>query len=199
MLFFLALSCEKEITRLDDMFLEFATAVKSDSKTLFRLDNNRLLIPIDSYDNKAEHGKRVIINYTPVKGDTVKVNQVSSVFLGTVAEEQTGNMQGQDPVKIQSVWVSGGYLNMIFEAEYHSKIHKIGLYRNNSVSLSDLYFTYSREGDPPGYAKKVYASFMLSALYEDNPPTNKFTLNIKTVDGIRQFDFELSSVRPIGK
>lgn len=183
---------------MDNVFLEFATAVQSDSKTMFRLDNNRLLIPNDSYDKNIEQGKRVIINYTPIKGDTVKVNQVLSVLLGSVADKESEVLQ-KDLVKIQSIWVSGGYLNMIFEAEYHSKTHKIELYRNKSNSLSDLYFTYSREDDPPGYAKKMYTSFMLSALYKDNPPTKDFTININTHEGIRRFNFELSSVLPVEK
>ena len=86
---------------------------------------------------------------------------------------------------------------MIFEVEYHSKAHKIRLERNKSISPSDLHLNYSREDDPPGYSKKTYVSFSLSALYKDNPPTKDFTVNINTLDGMRQFNFELSSVLPV--
>lgn len=195
-LLLLALSCEKEPARLDDMYLEFATVVNKDSGIQFRLDNNRFLIPNDSYADNVESGERIIISYTPIKGDTIKVNQVSKIFLGTVEDNQTEEIN-QNPVKIQSIWVSGGYLNMIFEVEYHSKAHKIRLERNKSISPSDLHLNYSREDDPPGYSKKTYVSFSLSALYKDNPPTKDFTVNINTLDGMRQFNFELSSVLPV--
>ena len=121
---------------------------------------------------------------------------MSKIFLGTVEDNQTEEIN-QNPVKIQSIWVSGGYLNMIFEVEYHSKAHKIRLERNKSISPSDLHLNYSREDDPPGYSKKTYVSFSLSALYKDNPPTKDFTVNINTLDGMRQFNFELSSVLPV--
>ena len=185
----LAIACEKEPERMQDIFLEFATVVNTSSRTVFKLDNNRLLVPNDNKDYRVEEGKRVIINYTPLQDDVVIVNQVSSIFTGEIKESKDVETVEKDPVKIQSIWVAGGYLNMILEIEYYEKAHKIDLLRNSGESASDLYFAHSRNGDPPGYAKKLYASFSLAALKSAGNPVDKFKLHIRTLDGERVLEF----------
>lgn len=182
-------SCEKELERIDDFFVEFSTVTRLSGSIVFKLDNDRQLIPEKLHGYDGAEGQRVILNYTPLEGANIKINQVLDIYTGEINESNQIELAEKDPVKIQSVWVSGGYLNLIAEIEYHSKAHKIGVVRNSQQSPSDLYFVHSREGDPPGYSRKLYASFLISSLKEELLE-NKFKFHINTIDGERIYEFE---------
>ena len=187
----IALACEKEDERIDDFLVEFATVVKPADKITFQLDNNKILIPKELKDYSGKDGQRVFLNYTPLLGDTIKVNNVSDIFTGTVQESNAVNSLIKDPVKIQSVWVGGNYLNLILEIEYYDKTHVIGLFRDTQSPDIDLHFAHSRDGDPPGYAKKLYASFSLSAIKSANGSPTPFRFHINTRSGERVFELEV--------
>lgn len=186
-----AAGCEKEPKRLDDYFMDFATVKKEGSDYRFMLDNGRLLIPYRT-DYAGNEGQRVILNYVPWKGDTVKINYATDIFTSVVQFEGFPEKHVKDPVKIQSVWVGGEYLNVIIEAEYHSKPHKVALLRDPSAPTTDLYFSHSRVDDPPGYPQKMYVSFLLSSLRTHNEET-PFRVFIQTYDGLREMAFVLRS------
>lgn len=190
--FFFA-SCEKAPERLDNFLVHFATVIKQNETIHFQLDNNKTLIPKELKDYTANEGQRVVLNYIPLNGDTVKIRNVSNIFTGTIDEKGYPEHYHKDPVKIQSVWVAGNYLNMILEVEYHSKAHLIGLFRDMASSTTDLYFSHSVHEDPPGYPKKLYASFSLQALKPSitNTSPTPFRLFIETHQGLREFAFEL--------
>lgn len=187
----IALACEKEDERIDDFLVEFATVVKPADKITFQLDNNKILIPKELKDYSGKDGQRVFLNYTPLLGDTIKVNNVSDIFTGTAQESNAVNSLIKDPVKIQSVWVGGNYLNLILEIEYYDKAHIIGLFRDTQSTGIDLHFAHSRDGDPPGYAKKLYASFSLAAIKSANGSPTPFRININTYSGVRVFELEV--------
>lgn len=186
----LVFACEKETERIENLFVDFATVSHLSSQIAFKLDNNRLLIPKETVSYEGNEGQRVILNYTPLSGDTIKVNQISDIHTDEVKEFNDIDFFEKDPVKIQSVWVSGDYLNFILEIEYYSQLHKIGVVRNSVQSSSDLYFVHSRENDPPGYAKKMYASFLLTPLKTGSNIVGNFKIHIETINGERTFEFE---------
>ncbi|MDY9919555.1 MULTISPECIES: hypothetical protein [Proteiniphilum] len=192
LLILLLSSCEKDPGRMDDYLVEFATVVKENSKYRFRLDNGRLLIPEEVKDYSGEEGQRVILNYVPLGGDAIKINFVSNIFTGSIQAEGFPQNYSDDPVKIQSVWVGGDWLNLILEIEYLNVPHKVALFRDHSSSSADLYFSHSSENDPPGYPRMMYASFLLSDLQK---PTSgspvPFRLFINTYTGMRIFELEL--------
>lgn len=185
-----AAGCEKEPKRLDDYFVEFATVKKEDTSYRFQLDNGRLLIPRET-DYTGNEGQRVILNYVPWQGDTVKINYISDIFTGVVQSDGFPERYVNDPVKIQSIWVGDDYLNMIIEVEYHSKPHKVALFRDLSSPTVDLWFSHSREDDPPGYPQMMYTSFLLSSLGTQNGVSIPFRVFIRTYDGLREMQFIL--------
>lgn len=190
--FFLAVGCEKEDERIDNFFVDFATVVHLDRRISFQLDNRRMLIPKEPINYSGKTGQRVILNYTPLRSDTVKVNHVSDIFTGDIQPLAFSQQLSTDPVKIQSVWVSGGYLNMIFETEYYSQSHRIGLFRDMTSSTINLYFSHSRNNDPPGYPQIFYASFLVTSLCSPgNPDSVSFRLFVYTYKGLREFDLTL--------
>lgn len=186
--FLIAFACEKNEKRIDDFFVEFATVIKPAEQITFQLDNNKILIPKKLKDYSGKNGQRVVLNYAPLRGDTIKVNSVSDIFTGTVQESNAVDTLIKEPVKIQSVWVGGNYLNLILEIEYYNKTHVIGLFRDTQSSIINLHLTHSKDGDPPGYAKKLYASFSLSAIKSANVSPTPFRLHINTHSGVRVFE-----------
>lgn len=196
--FFLLLllsGCEKESQRMDDYLMDFATVTKQNSNYRFLLDNGRLLIPEEVKNYSGEEGQRVIINYVPLKENNVKINFVSNIFTGTIQSDGFPENYSDDPVKIQSVWVGGDYLNLIIETEYQNVPHRVSLFQDVATTASvNLYFSHSSNNDPPGYPKKMYASFLLSGL-RDRAGTSSspvpFRFFINTYDGVRVFELEL--------
>ena len=165
--------CEKEPERMDDYLVDFATLLKEGTEYRFRLDNNRIVIPTGVDDYKGNEGQRVILNYVPLNGDTIQIRRISDIFTDVIQEDGFPERYTDDPVKIQSVWVGGDYLNMIMEIEYHSVPHKVSLLRDPSTASVDLWFSHSRNNDPHGYPQMMYASFSLQSL---RPASNGTTI-----------------------
>lgn len=191
-LFFLTTGCEKEPERMDDYLVDFATLLKEGSVYRFRLDNNRVLIPTAVTDYAGNNGQRVILNYVPLKGDSIRIRSISDIFTDGIQTDGFPERYSNDPVKILSVWVGGGYLNMILEMEYHSVAHRAALFSDPSSPSVDLWFSHSRENDPRGYPQKLYASFSLQSLRSStNSAVIPFRLFINTHTGIRELHLEL--------
>lgn len=181
------LSCEKEIVRIDNYLVEYATVNVTGSTITFRLDNGEVLKPEATADKlDVEDGDRVILDYTPLEEDGfIKVNRIRKIFLDGIKEEGFPEEVKTSPIKIVTIWVSGHYLNMSFEVDYHSKPHITGLYRDMEADEPILYFSYSREEDPPGAPTLTYLSFDLNSLESDRP----FTVHVNTYDEVREFTF----------
>jgi hypothetical protein len=191
MLFMFLPGCDEEPERLNDYLVDLATRIQTREGCRYRLDNNRLLIPLQGEECSGNNGQRVILNYSLINGDTIRVNAVSDIFTDGIRTKGFPEGYGADPVKIQSVWISGGYLNLIFETEYHSQPHRVALFRDTRAESIDLWFSHSREGDPPGYPEKMYASFSLDALRSADDQPIDFRLFIHTGEGLRTFHFTL--------
>lgn len=192
-LFLLFSGCEKDTERMDDYFVDFATTVVENAHYRFKLDNGRLLIPPEVISYSGKEGQRVVISYVPLEGDRIKINYVSNIFTGSVQREGYPSKYSDDPLKIQSAWVGGDYLNLVLETEYHSVAHSVGLLLDPSSTASvDLYFSHSTNNDPAGYPKMLYASFLLSEL-RSTPGGSPipFRLFINTGTGMRLFQLEL--------
>lgn len=183
----LLLACEKESVRIDNYLVEYATVNVAGSTVTFKLDDGKILMPETTADKlDVEDGVRVILNYTPLDEDGfIKVNRIQKIFMDVIKEEGFPEELKTSPIKIVTIWVSGQYLNMSFEVDYHSKPHVTGLYRDMEAAEPTLYFSYSREDDPPGAPTLTYLSFDLNSLKRDIP----FTMYVNTYDGVREFTF----------
>lgn len=174
---------------MDSYLVNFATVLNEGASYRFQLDNEKILIPKEVKDYSGKNGQRVVLNYVPLNGDTIKIRSISDIFTGYIQSEGYPEKLLQDPVKIQSIWVGGDYLNMILEIEYHSKAHPVALFKNNDSPTVDLYFSHSRGEDPSGYRQMLYASFLLTQIKTSG--TVPFRLFINTYDGVREFQMEL--------
>ena len=184
LLFFV--SCNKDDTRLPNMITDFASVVKVASSLAIQLDNGNVLTPIETPIQAIEDGSRVIVNYTPLQNNAIKINGIQEIYLANIQETtQCFEQLKKDPVKFISAWISGSYLNLSFQAEFHSAPHIQSLYIDKTTSQPTLYFSYSRETDPPGAYTQTYASYKLEGLEKEN---NYFILYIKTDKGNREIE-----------
>ncbi|MFA5649651.1 MAG: NigD-like C-terminal domain-containing protein [Proteiniphilum sp.] len=190
-LFFLVPGCEKDPGRMDDYLVEFATLIKEGDVYHFRLDNGQVLIAGKVENMDSDDGQRVILNYVPLTGDSIRVNYASPIFTASIETEGYPERYSNDPVKLQSAWVGGDYLNLIMEVEYHSKSHSLALFRDNSSASIDLYISHSRNDDPPGYPQVMYSSFLITGLREGGASPTPFRLFINTHTGLRVLELEL--------
>jgi hypothetical protein len=183
--------CDKKPERMDDFLAEFATVIKQGDTYRFKLDNGKVLSPIEVKDFHGSDGDRVILYWTPLNGDKIEIKNITPVFSGDVLFEGYPENYKNDPLKIISVWVEGDYLNLILEIEYHSTPHTIALYKDTSTDGTDLYLSHSMNNDPPGYFQIMYASFRLSKLKSLNETEVPFRLFIYSNKELRQFNFTL--------
>lgn len=179
--------CDKKDVRLDNYFVEFATVIIKESSVTFQLDNGTVLTPQNTSTLKLEDGNRVIINYTPLENGSININNVRPIFVDNIKEKGYPNEVKSSPIRIISVWVSGDYLNMSFQVDYHSQPHTTSLFRDPEATTPTLYFSYSRKDDPPGAPTLTYLSFNLKSLEKKD-----FTIYINTYDGERKFDFKIN-------
>lgn len=178
---------------MDNYLVEFATLLKEAGSSVFILDNGQRLIPESEEKVSGDSGQRVLLNYVPLEGNAIKINYASPIFTASIEPDGFPERYASDPVKLQSVWVGGNYLNLIVEIEYHSKPHNLALLRDRSSSTIDLYISHSCNDDPPGAPQTMHASFLLTSLKaESNAPTIPFRLIINTYDGPRVFELMLN-------
>src|SRR5690606_2739305 len=138
----------------------------------------------------SDTGERVILNWVPSNDNIVKINRATPIFTGKIQKEAYPNQYKNHPVKIQSVWVRGIYLNMISEIEYRSVPHSIAILRDMESQTVDLYFAHTTNNDPRGYPQIMYASFLLSSILDTINITEKpFNFYINTNNGLRSYQF----------
>ena len=175
-------SCEKETERIDNLLVEFATVLKAGSTVSFKLDNGTNLISEKSTTYELENGNRVLMNYTPLENNNIKINNIRKVFMESYQDKGYPEKVIKDPIKVISIWQSGKYLNMSFVVDYHSKTHTTGLFRDTQAEEPTFHFSYSREKNPPGAPTQTYLSFNMEKLEDEN-----FTVIITTYEGVRKY------------
>ena len=182
--------CNKEEQRLDSYFVEFATVIVEGTNYRFRLDDGTLLTP-RSLSYKGFHGQRVLLNFVRLEGENIKVRKIINIFTADIRQHGFPEEYRNAPVKIESIWVRGGYLNLVLEIEYHDKDHQFALFRDRSAATIDLYLSHDTNNDPPGSIQKRYASFNLKDLRNGSTDPIPFRVIINSYTGTRIFNFEL--------
>jgi hypothetical protein len=189
--------CDNESARMDDFKVDFATVLRSSASLTnhtpfhLQLDNGQILTPVNRHDYAGGHGQRVIINYTPLGENEIRIRAISDIFTGNIRTEGFSEQLVQEPVRIQSVWVGGEHLNMILEVQRHSVPHSVALFRDPDSPSIDLHFSYSRNNDPSGSLRMLHLSFRLGTLREEADAPIPFRLFINTHSGMREFDMVL--------
>lgn len=135
-------SCnENEGYSLGDFRVSIATLhAESPNHFFVQLDNGKKLFPAAS-DVRfyPKEGQRVFINYTILSdrqngyAHYIKINDIWDILTKNVIELNAENADsiGNDPVKINDIWVGGNYLNIDFSFNYGGvRPHAINLVNN---------------------------------------------------------------------
>ena len=195
MLFILLTACGgQEFARMDDFKVDFATVLVETGHApslQIQFDNGQIFTPINPEVVSGGNGQRVVINYTPLENNKLRIRGITNILTGNIRTEGSPELFKQDPVRIQSVWVGGEYLNMILEVQFHSVAHSVALYRDMDSPTIDLHLYYSRNNDAAGTTRMFHASFLLSSLRDKADAPVPFRFFINTHRGEREFAFEL--------
>ncbi len=98
------------------------------------------------------------------QGDTVaELYSITNVLSLIPTPLSKGEVLYQDPVYLQSIWNSGGYLNMVIELKALNGKHSLGFVDTTPASLKGKEFTlyHNAQDDVESYRQKVYASIPL--------------------------------------
>jgi len=170
-------SCQKEDINYGygDFRLDLATVSLSSSMRCYRLDNQMLLFPNDSVPSRFLNNSRVLLNYNVISQTDsirrkIKVISVSEVNTSTIKPLVSG--LADEPVGLESAWLSGDWLNLRVSFQYMSAKHSMALYQNNSVVNDTIYleFRHFANGDKPGYTVRTLLSYSLKQYARNGAP-----------------------------
>ena len=169
--------------------LDFATVRLQNAVPVLALDSKDTLkaSAISAFGFTKKDGQRVLVNHSPDEGKGIVIHSVSDILTSRIFTAKLDTIP-VDPVKVQSAWFGGGYLNLVLYMNYYSKKHKFGLYRS-AQSPNSLYLSHNKEGDSEGYPVRIYMSFLLNGLQRSANDSTSFSVNIPTSSGLKIYKF----------
>lgn len=174
---FALLACNKEeAADYPNLLTELATIEKSATSTLLVLEDTQQRLrprnmPDDAYSIPA--GERVYITYTltapaaPSSDQEVTLHTLFRVLTKKV-ETRIGVLPDtipNNPLKLESIWKSGNYINVQTVIHFFSKPHLLALYHladRSNLDTLHLELRHGLNGDAPGVDTRNYASFRLA-------------------------------------
>jgi hypothetical protein len=172
--------------------LDFATVRFESGSPILALDSNDTLRAgdISYFTFTKKDGQRVVVNHSPDEGNGITIHSIADVLTSHILTGKLDTLHA-DPVKIQSIWVEGGYVNLILSINRYSKAHVFGLYRTTSAP-NVLQLSHDKQGDSEGYPVKVYMSFLLNGLQRD-PATDSifFSVTVPTSSGLKRYPLSM--------
>lgn len=175
--------------------------VRDNGETLWPLANN-------DYTFRPESKQRVQLNYTMLSDSIsgyshgIRVNRVDEILTKPISPNEgirNDSIYGTDPIELIAMETGGGYLDILFGAEYGNsgKKHFINLIpasENDSTSY-ELEFRHNAYNDQPLVASQGLVSFDLSALPDTGGKTVKLKIKFHTFDGpvVKEIDYNSNS------
>ncbi len=124
--------------------------------------------------NETAEGVRTILQYyineeRPDKSKEIEVIDIYSVRHDTIIDAHPDTIAAypNDPVKINTIFRTGNYINFDMSIEYFNKTHSLDLFSNPLQASSDtidVILRHSRNDDVFGYWVSAYASFYVPNL-----------------------------------
>lgn len=128
---------------------------------------------------------RVVCRYELLDARNAKVYAIAQTLS---SEPQRQTDYRTDPVKVQSIWQSGPYLNMVLEVMVHDVRHDFGFAVEQIDSTNmRIILCHDRKTDIEGFYEKVYASVPLSPYAEWLNKGNALEFCINTSDGMQSY------------
>ncbi|MCD7978823.1 MAG: NigD-like protein [Tannerellaceae bacterium] len=180
----------------------FTVKVENDGY-YFQNDEGKTFLPITpvhGYSPSRNH--RAFVTYTlgpnesEVSDYAMYVHRIDSILSKKIAEnlhEKNDTIYGQDPVKIEKIWIGGGFLNIKFGTYWGGKeAHFVNLLQEDEGDPFTLTFRHNSYNDPDYKWAYGWVAFDLSGLETEKTEneTLKITVKVNTYQGIKEFPFE---------
>lgn len=181
----LACSSNDDGYSLNKFWVDIVTVENPNNKDAFfmRRDDNKLLWTAASsfYNFRPVDGQRLVANYTILwdKSQTglydydVKLNDAYKVLTKGIFNltPATADSIGNDPIRINRMWVGSHFLNVEFVYMGYNKIHFINLVNDDSKTYTDgkthLEFRHNANNDMLYYTRMGLVSFDLRSLHNN--------------------------------
>ena len=133
---------------------------------------------------------RVIAIYeiTDAENRAAYLYSLSSIFSAPPVQGWEGEIK-TDPVDVQSIWMSGGYLNMVLLVKGKDKEHAFHCIETGDGQHLVFQFYHDRQGDIEAYTKKAYFSIPMQA-YKAGHETFLFSISTHK-EGVKTYEFSL--------
>lgn len=127
------------------------------------------------------------------KGDTIAdIYSIEHIVSEIPTPLRLGETLRQDPVYLQSCWLSGGYMNMVIELKALNGSHTFGFIDTTPEGMKGKEFTlyHDAHGDIESYRQKLYASIPLFLFEKDLQQDDTIRFVANTYDkGISKYEF----------
>ena len=189
------LSCDDNAHSLGEFRINIATVIpEGENAYSLILDNGKRLWPAaNAVLYHPTYNQRVFLNYTILSGAQdgydhyIKVNDIWNILTKQVIElnAQNADSIGNDPVKVNAVWIGGDYLNVSFMFNYGGvKPHAINLVKNRlasdiSTDAIDLEFRHNAYDSQRDKLYEGFVCFDLKPLRDNHADSVKLSVSIK--------------------
>ena len=141
---------------------------------------------------KTDTTYRVISMYELGADSVAHIYSMAQTISMVPTPLREGETLYQAPVYLQSIWLSGGYMNIVIELKALDGRHSIGFVDTTSEGMQgkEITFYHNAYNDIESYRQKLYASIPLIPLREDlqQGDTLRFVINLYD-EGITQWEF----------
>lgn len=190
---------------LNDFRISIASVVPEAGQSYsLLLDNGKKLWPAASDINyRPSANQRVFVNYTILSDKIdgfdhyIKVNDIWNVLTKSVIEltEQNRDSIGNDPVKMNNIWIGDHYLNTGFSFNYNGmKPHAINLVQNKTTTISEdedvieLEFRHNSYKSTSNSLFNGFACFDLRPFQREDKNSILIKVLVKEWDGEKEYE-----------
>lgn len=190
--------------------LEFISAQTDASGKIISLTTDKdvtYTIEKDRTDSKLSTNtlQRIVCNYIATEPADNSQNASAVIYSLIKAVSPTpvklasGAQMKTDPVDIQSVWLSGRYINMTLQVMLQSKTHLFHFIETNTtikngVPSINLTLYHDKNDDVEAYTKIAYLSVPLDKYIQQYPNGFNVSMSIQTFnDGVKTYTFTYPS------
>lgn len=190
---------------LNDFRISIASVVPEAGQSYsLLLDNGKKLWPAASDINyRPSANQRVFVNYTILSDKIdgfdhyIKVNDIWNVLTKSVIEltEQNRDSIGNDPVKMNNIWIGDHYLNTGFSFNYNGmKPHAINLVQNKTTTASEdedvieLEFRHNSYNSTSNTLFNGFACFDLRPFQREDKNSILIKVLVKEWDGEKEYE-----------
>ena len=189
---------------LDDFRISIASVVPEGGQSYsLVLDNGKKLWPAaaDVLYRPSEN-QRVFVNYTILSDKIdgfdhyIKVNDIWNVLTKPVIEltEENRDSIGNDPVRMNDIWIGDHYLNTGFSFNYNGMTpHAINLVQNQSTTIKDkdvleLEFRHNSYKSTSNTLFNGFACFDLKPFQKEEKNSILIKVLVKEWDGEKEYE-----------